>query len=275
MVGFQSLLWVYLLLYSLVTLASPNDAQAHIDRQKHQESAKKTLGQRYTVQFQSPPSNKADAQADQKAFLEYLHQHHINVTVRYKFTDIMNGMSVQLVPMQTPSSSMDMDDLDLINDMINSDGEIVFGGEEQRNRTKAGNQTELLAQRRPAIFLAQTLKSCPYIHRYWPGKRYSRPNVFRSSLPPLKPTFNDGSAPMADDGEDEDLYIDPGTPNMNFAHALTGVDKAKHASLTGKGIKIGILDSGVDYKHPSLGGCFGVNGHNVRKMNRNLHTPFS
>ena len=27
----------------------------------------------------------------------------------------------------------------------------------------------------------------------------------------------------------------------------------------GQGIKIGIIDSGVDYTHPSLGGCFGPN----------------
>ncbi|OAQ28034.1 subtilisin-like protein, partial [Linnemannia elongata AG-77] len=41
-------------------------------------------------------------------------------------------------------------------------------------------------------------------------------------------------------------------------HELTGV-KAVHDSLKlyGKGIKIGIIDSGVDYHHPALGGCFG------------------
>ncbi|KAI8089167.1 peptidase S8/S53 domain-containing protein [Halteromyces radiatus] len=40
---------------------------------------------------------------------------------------------------------------------------------------------------------------------------------------------------------------------------MTGVDKARKAGFTGKGIKIAILDSGVDYMHPSLGGCFGEN----------------
>ncbi|CAO3598307.1 unnamed protein product [Absidia cylindrospora] len=264
----------YLLLICIVIIFSGLVEAQTVEQKKPAEetTSKKRLGQRYTVQFQSPANNKAEAQADQKAFLEYLQQHHINVTVRYKFTDIMNGMSVQLVPTQSSnsSSSMDVDNLDLMNDMINSDGNIVFGGEEQRNLTRQGtndNDTEILARRRPAMFLAQTLKSCPYIHRYWPGKRYSRPNVFRSALPPLKPSFNTENgydADMEEEDEDEgidldEIYIDPGTPNMNFAHMLTGVDKAKHASLTGKGIKIGILDSGVDYKHPSLGGCFGEN----------------
>ncbi|KAG0216416.1 hypothetical protein BGX28_002886 [Mortierella sp. GBA30] len=41
-------------------------------------------------------------------------------------------------------------------------------------------------------------------------------------------------------------------------HDLTGV-KEVHESLKlfGEGIKIGIIDSGVDYHHPALGGCFG------------------
>jgi subtilisin family serine protease len=40
-------------------------------------------------------------------------------------------------------------------------------------------------------------------------------------------------------------------------HALTGVDKLQAEGLNGTGIKIGIIDSGVDYRHPALGGCFG------------------
>lgn len=30
-------------------------------------------------------------------------------------------------------------------------------------------------------------------------------------------------------------------------------------SITGKGIKVGVIDTGVDYMHPALGGCFGEN----------------
>lgn len=40
-------------------------------------------------------------------------------------------------------------------------------------------------------------------------------------------------------------------------HVLTQVDKLHAEGFTGKGIRIGIVDSGVDYNHPVLGGCFG------------------
>jgi subtilisin family serine protease len=44
------------------------------------------------------------------------------------------------------------------------------------------------------------------------------------------------------------------------AHNLTQIDRLHNElSLTGKGIKICIIDTGVDYMHPALGGGFGPN----------------
>ncbi|KAL6788183.1 peptidase S8/S53 domain-containing protein [Trichoderma sp. SZMC 28012] len=40
-------------------------------------------------------------------------------------------------------------------------------------------------------------------------------------------------------------------------HVMTQVDKLHAEGYTGKGMRIGIVDSGVDYNHPVLGGCFG------------------
>ncbi|RKP10392.1 peptidase S8/S53 domain-containing protein, partial [Thamnocephalis sphaerospora] len=41
-------------------------------------------------------------------------------------------------------------------------------------------------------------------------------------------------------------------------HDMTGVDRVrKRQQNTGKGIKVGVVDSGIDYTHPALGGCFG------------------
>ncbi len=39
---------------------------------------------------------------------------------------------------------------------------------------------------------------------------------------------------------------------------MTGVDAAHALGFKGKGVKIGILDSGVDYRHPALGGGIGA-----------------
>lgn len=38
---------------------------------------------------------------------------------------------------------------------------------------------------------------------------------------------------------------------------MTGIDKLHAAGYTGKGKRIAVIDTGVDYTHPSLGGCFG------------------
>ncbi|KAG0335861.1 hypothetical protein BG004_008292 [Podila humilis] len=51
---------------------------------------------------------------------------------------------------------------------------------------------------------------------------------------------------------------DPIKALLTEAHAMTGADYVqKTYKYTGKGVKVGIVDSGVDYSHPALGGCFG------------------
>ncbi|OHE90353.1 subtilase [Colletotrichum orchidophilum] len=40
-------------------------------------------------------------------------------------------------------------------------------------------------------------------------------------------------------------------------HVMTQVDKLRAKGFIGKGLKIGIVDTGIDYTHPALGGCFG------------------
>ena len=47
-------------------------------------------------------------------------------------------------------------------------------------------------------------------------------------------------------------------PQLAFALTMTGVDVAQsRLGYTGRGVRVAIIDSGVDYDHPDLGGCFG------------------
>ncbi|KAI8051149.1 peptidase S8/S53 domain-containing protein [Syncephalis plumigaleata] len=45
-----------------------------------------------------------------------------------------------------------------------------------------------------------------------------------------------------------------------YAHSMTGVDRVQRLhGLNGKGVRVGVIDTGIDYLHPALGGCFGKN----------------
>ncbi|KAG7127676.1 Minor extracellular protease vpr like protein [Verticillium longisporum] len=57
-------------------------------------------------------------------------------------------------------------------------------------------------------------------------------------------------------------------------HQATGVDKLHEAGLFGKGVKIGVIDSGIDYNHTALGGGIGpgfkvIGGYDLVGQNYN------
>lgn len=48
-----------------------------------------------------------------------------------------------------------------------------------------------------------------------------------------------------------------GDLDIQSTHKMAEVDRVHELGIKGKGIQIAILDTGVDYRHPSLGGGFG------------------
>ncbi|ORY97244.1 hypothetical protein BCR43DRAFT_523460 [Syncephalastrum racemosum] len=178
-------------------------------------------GKRFTVQFHSKPGADQEkvAQQEQDNFLDYLTQQNISYTVRYRFHHVLNGISIQLneQPALTQVKPTDTDTI------------------------------------RPSMFLASGLHKSPHIKKYWPGKKYKRPNAIRHHRRHNgRPTSN------STDVHHLDLATVAGLANLANAHSLTGVDKVHRLNHTGQGIKVGILDTGIDYTHPDLGGCFGT-----------------
>ncbi|KAI9313291.1 peptidase S8/S53 domain-containing protein [Dichotomocladium elegans] len=85
----------------------------------------------------------------------------------------------------------------------------------------------------PTPSIANHVLSHPDIVNVWPVRHHSRP--YAQEQP-------------------RQLVFDPDTPNV--IPTLTE-DYRPIRSANGSGINIGVIDSGVDYLHPALGGCFG------------------
>ena len=51
---------------------------------------------------------------------------------------------------------------------------------------------------------------------------------------------------------------DASSPDLSTALAMTGADVAQsELGLSGAGVQVAVMDTGIDYHHPDLGGCFG------------------
>ncbi|KAI8866153.1 subtilisin-like protein [Ramicandelaber brevisporus] len=88
------------------------------------------------------------------------------------------------------------------------------------------------------------LRKAPGVKRVIPVRRYR--------IEPPR-TLAVGRTAFTDSGEEFSL-AEP----MRQVHNLTDLFAARQKyGLTGKGIKVGVIDSGIDYTHPDLGGCFG------------------
>ncbi len=93
------------------------------------------------------------------------------------------------------------------------------------------------------------------------GVKAVYPNLLRPRPGPVEASntasFKPASGAVGAAGSGASVAHFEGTSDVLSSLKMTGVDELHKLGITGKGIKVGIVDSGVDHRHPSLGAGFG------------------
>lgn len=96
--------------------------------------------------------------------------------------------------------------------------------------------------------LAKQIAAMPEIKQIWPVREYPMPNdkvVWTGNSQTAAPALNTINKRQSSD-------------NDTFSpHVMTQVDQLRARGIRGAGIKVAVVDTGIDYDHPALGGCFG------------------
>ncbi|OLN87481.1 Minor extracellular protease vpr 6 [Colletotrichum chlorophyti] len=102
------------------------------------------------------------------------------------------------------------------------------------------------------------LLTLPQVKKVWPNRYYDRPVPVVPGRPPkaANPSNPIGIRAPAKRDAAKVVTIN-GTSDVLSSLKMTGADQVHAQGFTGKGIKIGFLDTGVDYRHPALGGGYG------------------
>ncbi|PHH78656.1 hypothetical protein CDD82_2918 [Ophiocordyceps australis] len=96
---------------------------------------------------------------------------------------------------------------------------------------------------------AAELAALPAVKNVWPVRLYEMPNPKVEWVG----SERDGRKLVARDGGGKTNE----TADAFSPHVMTQVDRLRAKGITGKGVKIAVIDTGIDYLHPALGGCFG------------------
>ena len=104
-----------------------------------------------------------------------------------------------------------------------------------------------------SVAAVNAITSIPKVRKLWPVRLNELPDdklLWVANAPVTTPPIRGGRKRQdsTDKYEEEDTFS---------PHVMTQVDKLRAEGFTGKGIRIGVVDTGIDYKHPALGGCFG------------------
>lgn len=103
----------------------------------------------------------------------------------------------------------------------------------------------------------EDLKNLENVAKVWPVKNVGRPTAV---MQPWRAGNSDTEIHPRDATTANTTIKIPhisGNINPNNPHKMAGVDKVQAMGYYGAGVKIAVIDTGVDYLHPSLGGCFG------------------
>ncbi|ERS98667.1 uncharacterized protein SPSK_05917 [Sporothrix schenckii 1099-18] len=87
------------------------------------------------------------------------------------------------------------------------------------------------------------LQALPAVKRMWPVRQYRIPEHTRHWVANLSSDDDHARRAAADD--------------TLSTHVMTQVTQLRAKGITGKGVRVAVVDTGVDYLHPALGGCFG------------------
>ncbi|GAA5913639.1 uncharacterized protein JCM6883_004034 [Sporobolomyces salmoneus] len=106
------------------------------------------------------------------------------------------------------------------------------------------------------------LRKVDGVKNVWPVRILRRPDgpIFEGSVSVDSPALSAATSRLAKRA----TQFPPASAYRNdtfTSHVQTGVDKLHNAGILGAGIKIAVLDDGVDYTNPILGGCFGRGCH--------------
>lgn len=107
--------------------------------------------------------------------------------------------------------------------------------------------------------LESVVMSMPAVKAIYPNRLHylQAPVEFSAFQPASIPRSMERRQETEAGEDDSQIFFDATGSELLFPHVMTGVDKLHAEGLLGKGIKVAIIDSGIDAYHPALGGGYG------------------